>query len=66
MTENALRGEDVYTVIGKVVSSLLRPDHTLTLHEIINALHLMGEGASLQSIKDTCSEAIRILARQMH
>ncbi|WP_158781488.1 hypothetical protein [Pantoea sp. BAV 3049] len=59
--------EAVYEVIAAVVVRLLRPDHSLTLHEIIRALHAMGETAgNKQSIRDACAEAVRILASQLH
>ena len=61
-----ITAEDIYAVIGTVVARLLKPDHYLTLHEIISALHHMGEADGTKCIRESCERAVRLLAQQMH
>lgn len=58
--------EDIYAVIGTVVARLLKPDQHLTLHEIISALHSMGEAVGAAEMRENCERAVRLLAQQMH
>lgn len=56
----------VYTVIGTVVATLLKPDRQLTLHEIMGALHQMERNTERKEISSACREAIKLLAKCMH
>ncbi|WP_041526145.1 hypothetical protein [Pantoea sp. At-9b] len=58
--------EEIYAAIGAVVARLLRPDEHLTLHDITEALHQMGELADGHDLRDAYYRAVRLLARQMH
>lgn len=58
--------EDIFAAIGIVVARLLKPDQHLTLHEIISALHAMGEEPHSPATRACCARAVRMLSQQMH
>lgn len=58
--------EDIFAAIGIVVARLLKPDQYLTLHEIVSALHAMGEEPHPPVTRACCARAVRMLSRQMH
>ncbi|MDR6352547.1 hypothetical protein [Pantoea sp. SORGH_AS_0659] len=61
-----ITAEDIFAAIGIIVARLLKPDQHLTLHEIISALHAMGEDPHAPATRACCARAIRMLSQQMH
>ncbi|KGD82547.1 hypothetical protein C7434_1018 [Pantoea sp. PNA 14-12] len=59
-------GEEIHALLGRVVSGILQPGKTLTLQEIIGALHQQSLQTSCKTTRQTCEEAIRILAHKLH
>lgn len=58
--------EDIYTVIGRIVAHLLKPDSEVHLQDILSSLHSFCEHSTEQDEKRACQEAIRLLSRQLH
>ncbi|WP_210505082.1 hypothetical protein, partial [Pantoea ananatis] len=58
--------EDIYTLIGRIVTHLLRPDGEIHLQDILSSLHHFSQQSSDKGEKRACEEAIRLLSRQLH
>lgn len=58
--------EDIYTLIGRIVTHLLRPDGEIHLQDILSSLHHFSQQSSDEGEKRACEEAIRLLSRQLH
>ncbi|MGG6100446.1 hypothetical protein [Pantoea allii] len=58
--------EDIYTVIGRIVARLLKPDGEVHLQDILRSLHSFSEQSIEHDEKRACQEAIRLLSKQLH
>lgn len=58
--------EDIYTVIGRIVTHLLKPDGELHVQDILISLHNFSKQSIKQDEKRACEEAIRLLSKQLH
>jgi len=59
-------GEEIHALLGRIVSGILQPGETVTVQEIISALHQQSVLTECEKTRLTCEQAIRILAHKLH
>lgn len=58
--------DEIYAVIGRVVTGLLTPDNVIHLQEITDRLHRLSEETHDMQTRCHCLKVIKMLTRKMH
>ncbi|ERH62613.1 MULTISPECIES: hypothetical protein [Pantoea] len=58
--------DEIYLLLGKVVTQIVQPGETLSVQQIIGALYRTGLRSENPAIQQACDNAIRLLAKKLN
>ncbi|QDY43787.1 hypothetical protein [Candidatus Pantoea soli] len=58
--------DEIYVLLGKVITQILKPGEELSIQEIIGALYRAGLRSDKPEIQQACDKAIQLLAKKMN